>query len=144
MHTNTLRKPLAGIVLAGGLLLGGAGIASAETGSTGAPPATEQPTAARGCALAHHLWTRLESFDDHLHDNAQRLAALRDEEAAAGHPQLASRLTTRLERLQSFDQRVEGRMTTLHDRIATRCGAAPAGAPDDPAPAPQVAPATAG
>lgn len=146
MNTNTLRMPLAGIVLAGGLLIGGAGIASAETGSTGAPPQlpTEQPATAQRCARAQHLWERHESFDDHLHDNYQRLVALRDAEAAAGHTQLAARLTARLERLKAFDQRVEARMVTLHDKIAEKCDHAPGRAPA-PAPAPdsEVAPSPA-
>lgn len=119
MNLTTFRKPLAGIVLAGGLLVSGAGIASAETGATGstAPePATEQV-----CLRAAHLWDRLETFDDHLHDHYRQLVERRDKAAAAGHTDLAAKLTVRLEKLADRHERVEAAMVKIHDKVADKC-----------------------
>ena len=121
MNTKNFRKPLAGIILAGGLLVGGAGMASAETGQSGGTATATRATTEQRCQRAEHVWDRLKAVDDHLHDNYQRLVALRDKEAAAGHTELAAKLTTRLEKLKARDERVEARMVKLHDKVAAKC-----------------------
>jgi hypothetical protein len=110
MNTKYFRKPLAGIILAGGLLVGGAGMASAETGQSGGTATATRATTEQRCQRA-----------EHVHDDYQRLVALRDKEAAAGHTELAAKLTTRLEKLKARDQRVEARMVKLHDKVAAKC-----------------------
>lgn len=118
MNTKPFRKPLAAIVLAGGLLVGRAGIAAAETGSTGA---TTEPTTEQRCERAQHVWERLETFDDRLHSSYQRIVALRDKQAAAGHTELAAKLTVRLEKLADRHERVEALMVKIHDKVADKC-----------------------
>jgi len=118
MNITSFRKTLAGVVLAGGLLVGAAATASAETGSTGA---TTKPTAEQRCERAQHVWERLEAFDERLHENYQRLGTLRDKQAAAGHANVAAKLTTRLDKIKDRHGRVEARMVKVHDKAAGTC-----------------------
>lgn len=118
MRTNVFRKTIAGLVLAGGLVAGTAGLAAAETGTTS--PSTP-PTQEQVCHRAEVVWQRLQKLDDRLHERYQKLVALRDKAAAEGHTDLAAKLTQRLERLKEHHLKVEAHLKQLHDKAADRC-----------------------
>ena len=117
MATSFFRKSIAGIVLAGGVLAGTAGIAAAETGTT--PP--NRPTQEQICERAGNAWDRLVALDARLREHYQKLGALRDKAAAEGKTELAEKLTQRMQVLKNRHELVVQRMKNLHDRYADKC-----------------------
>jgi TolA-binding protein len=127
MNTNLFRKSIAGLVLAGGLLAGTAGIAAAETGSTGT---TQKPTQEQVCRRASQVWDRLQALDEKLHQHYRKIVALRDKAEAEGKTELAEQLTQRLERVKDRHERIETKLKELRDKAADKCNL----------PAPELAP----
>ena len=118
MKTTLVRKSIAGLVLAGGLIAGTAGIAAAETGSTGT---TQKPTQEQVCRRASHVWDRLKALDEKLHEHYRKLVALRDKAQAEGKTELAEQLTQRLERVKDRHERIEAKLKELHDKAVDKC-----------------------
>jgi hypothetical protein len=121
MHKNFIRSSIAGIVLAGGLLAGTAGIAAAGTGSTAT---TQKPSTEQICQRANTAWSRLSTLDEKLHEQYQKVVTLRDNAAAAGKTELAAKLTQRLDRAKDRHTRIEARLKEIHDKGVARCNIA--------------------
>ena len=117
MNKNLFRKSIAGIVLAGGLLAGTAGIAAAESGTGTAPkPPTEQL-----CKRAQTTWERLKALDEKLHQHYRKLVELRDKAVAEGRTELADKLTQRLDRVKDRHERIEAKLKEIHDKGVGKC-----------------------
>jgi TolA-binding protein len=117
-----LKKILAGALLAGTLTIGGASIASAQSDSAPTTSTTTaRPTNEQLCQRAQNVWQRLQTFDERLRDHHDKLVELRDKAAAAGKTDLVAKIDTRLERVQSANERIVNRMQQLHDKAQGRC-----------------------
>jgi len=117
MSKNLFRKSIAGIVLAGGLIAGTAGIAAAE----GSTATTERPNQEQLCKRAQTTWERLRALDEKLHEHYRKLVALRDRAAAEGRTELADKLTQRLDRVKERHERIEAKLKEIHDKVAGKC-----------------------
>jgi hypothetical protein len=115
---HTLRKGIAGLVLAGGIFASGVGIASANDGTTTtpAPAATEQV-----CQRAGNVWERLIKINERLVDRYHKGIEARDAATAAGKTELAAKIDARLERVRHIHEVVVNRLQALHDRAVDRC-----------------------
>jgi hypothetical protein len=120
MATSFFRKSIAAIALSAGVVAGTAGIAAAETGSTGGTGAT-RPTQEQICQKASTVWERLVQIDGRMHEHYEKVRAARDKAAAEGKTDLAAKLTQRMETIKNRHDKLAARLTTLHDRAATRC-----------------------
>jgi len=121
MKKQFIRKSIAGLIIAGGLIAGTAGIAAAETGTpagtgTASPARTEQV-----CKRVESAFDRLKALDEKLHDHYSKLVAARDKAVADGNTALAAKLTTRLDRVKDRHQRIETKLKKVHDRVQDRC-----------------------
>jgi hypothetical protein len=116
MATSLFRKTIAGIALAGGVLAGSAGIASAEAGTE-----PQRPTQEQVCQKAGVVWERLVAFDGKLHEQYRKLGEARDKATAEGKTELAEKLTQRMARLKNRHDVLVERMRNLHDRVAEKC-----------------------
>ena len=117
MSKNLFRKSIAGIVLAGGLIAGTAGIAAAE----GSTATTERPNHEQLCKRAQTTWERLKALDQKLHEHYRKLVTLRDRATAEGRTELADKLTQRLDRVKERHERIEARLKEIHDKVADKC-----------------------
>jgi hypothetical protein len=121
MSMTRIHKSIAGVALAGAVLLGGAGVAAAQTSTEPAPPANTEQL----CRRAHFVWERLTDVDQALRVHHHRVTERRDQAAAAGHDDLAAAIDRRLARIRDRDERVVARMKAVHDRVAGRCADLP-------------------
>lgn len=112
-----LKKTLSAAVLAGTLVLGTAGVASAAEGSTD----RARPTQEQVCARAKLATDRLQSGLERIAGHVEKLHAKRAEAEAAGNTDVVTRIDDRLERLQTAKERIEGRLETIREKMAERC-----------------------
>lgn len=124
MNNNRIRKSIAGLVLASGLVAGSAGLAAAETGSTTAPATgstTAPATQEQRCQKAEKAFDRLKALDEKLHDRYANLVKRRDQATDAGKTELAAKITKRLDLVKDRDGRIDAKLKQIHDKTVGKC-----------------------
>ena len=121
MKKQFIRKSIAGLVMAGGLVAATAGIAAAETGTTSSTGATSQARTEQVCKRVDSAWDRLKALDEKLHEHYSKVVAARDKAIADGNTELAAKMTARLDRVKDRHTRIEAKLKKVHDRVQDRC-----------------------
>ena len=121
MKKQFIRTAIAGFVLAGGLVAGTAGIASADSSAGNGTGTPSQARTEQVCKRVQTAWDRLQALDVKLHEHYRKLVAARDKEVADGNTQLAAKLTERLDRVKDRHERIEAKLKKVHDRVQDRC-----------------------
>jgi chaperonin cofactor prefoldin len=114
-----LRKTLAGLVVAGSVVGGFAGLASAQTAAN--PPAP--PTAHTfSCDTAKDHLVRLQKRVDVIKGQIAKAEARIDQLRKEGHNDRADALAKRVERAKDRLAKAEARIDTVTKRINEHCG----------------------
>ena len=118
----TARRVAVGVVAAGALSLGTAGMAGAVTTGTTPTPAR---LAHFNCANATKVLDRIQTGEAHIAAGLPKLTAAQAQAAAAGDTKRADRLQQRITRLESAT--FKSRLDKAASAIEARCNAAAPG-----------------
>jgi hypothetical protein len=127
IRTSFIRTSIAGIVLAGGVFAGTAGVASAATGATGGTG--QRPSAEQVCARLTSVRDRITAAESRLDTRLAQLQTAYDKAVEAGKTEAAAKLAERITKVQQLQAKLSEKVDVIDGRIAERCTSAPAPAP---------------